>query len=266
MPPKNAKQADKVSITAEVLDPLSFSDTDANATFEFTPAADGLDYSLSLLAGTEFPEVFSPDGIEFGALASGTSLTYVGRLAPAVVSDPTMFWDSSPLGGIDLYRLVLTADNNHNVTAKLTFGAGTSYFALDYKNHLGQSINPFTDLGSVKAIEQHIASQFVEGVLTTDLTDVLTVGFIPRAATEFTFGRMTSTTLSGVEAPAPSRTDTDVTGGGQIDQIDLNFVVAQLCRCTGDLDFNRAADLNGDGCVDEHRPKPHRYQRAATSH
>jgi hypothetical protein len=41
----------------------------------------------------------------------------------------------------------------------------------------------------------------------------------------------------------------DVTGDGRTDKLDLALFVTQLGKCSGDLDFNPAADFDGDSCV-----------------
>lgn len=51
-------------------------------------------------------------------------------------------------------------------------------------------------------------------------------------------------------AGSPAVITADLNGDDRIDQLDRDLIMAQLGRCNGDLDFNPAADLNRDGCVD----------------
>ena len=197
-------EVNNVSISAGFLDPLSFSDSDDQANFEFTPAAEGLDYSLTLGAGTAFPDVFSPDGVRAGAVAEETRMMLVGRVAPDVYVEPTDFWEAIVPEAIDLWQLVLTSDVNRVVTADLTFGESSPYFALDFKNHLGVVFDPEFDLAAIETIEQFIAGKFADGVLTMDLLDVLTVGVVPNLASEFTIGRFSESVLTAVEVPEPA--------------------------------------------------------------
>ncbi len=194
-------QKANVQIKSDYLDPFSFSSTNPNASYLYLPG--GLDFSLSLLAGTAFPDVFSPDPDSFGAVAPETSMVFRARVAPGVFLDGGDFWSDMVPDAIDLYTLTLTSDVNHVISAALSFAANTTDFALDFKNNLGMAFNP-TDPAEVALLEAAIGAAFSGGQLNSDLANVLTVGFVPSGSvSEFTLGGRTGITLTAVETGEP---------------------------------------------------------------
>jgi hypothetical protein len=192
----------KVSIESTSKDPFTFSSTNPEANFEFAPQ--GFDNSFSLLKGTAFPSMFAPSLGSPGAIVDETSMVFMGRIAPGVISDPDAFW-SGVAGNVDLFSLTLTSDLNHDVTPVLSFGRSTSQFTLDYKNQAGIDFNPFDPSDpTVNSIKTAIASAFnKEGALDTDLTNLFTVGFVPISTSEFTLGSQADLTLTAAEVPIP---------------------------------------------------------------
>jgi len=190
-----------VSIDASLNDPFAFSNTHLDATFGFIPG--GMDTSFTLLAGTVFPAVFARSLSEFGALSAGTSLQFRQRLMPGVVTDPDAFWAAGAEGAIDLWTLAFRSDDDHNVTADLTFGENTTDFLLDYRNHLGQSFDP-SDALSMALLLDFLASEFQHGSVGSDVNNAFGVGFTPLGElSEFTLGDSTVVVLTTTEVPTP---------------------------------------------------------------
>jgi len=199
--PGNNKNV-KVTIDADVKDPFNFSNN-PDAQFDVHP--EGLDYSFSLRAGTAFPAVFAPDLQSFGAVAADTSMHFAARVAPGFVTNATSFWGPTQPGSIDLFELIITSDAAHVINAALTFGATSPGFTLNFQDQSGMSFDP-TSPSDVSAIESLIESSFSNGVVTSNLEDAFTVGFVPGAAIgEYTFGTAATLDFGAVEViPEPS--------------------------------------------------------------
>jgi hypothetical protein len=111
-------------------------------------------------------------------------------------------------GAVNLYDLVITSDASHKVSSTLIFGATTADFTLDFKDQNGNSFNPSDPL-QVGRLESSIDNAFTNGVLGSDLTDIFTVGFVPRTTGsdpigEYTVGGTTTATIGAVETPEPA--------------------------------------------------------------
>jgi hypothetical protein len=173
---------------------MAFSDTNSSSQFGYIKS--GLNYTFSLHPGTLFSS------------ALGGSMAFSARVAPGVVNDPDVFWGGKPSGSVDLFNLTISSGPSRDITPVLKFGSSTAGFALDYRDSSGNPIAP-SNPASVAGIESQIKSAFVGGALTTDLTDLFTVGFVPSGSvSEYTLGKQDSSMLPAVEPlsvpePAP---------------------------------------------------------------
>jgi hypothetical protein len=192
--PGNNPQMPQVTIVGDIKDPFMFS-ADPNAQFDFP--AGGMDYQFTLGSGTAFPANFAPNATSPGAVAAATSLRFRGRVSPGMIDDPATFWADTPTTGtVDVFDLVLTSNNAHQVTAALTFGTSAAgFFTVDAHTAAQEA-----------AIESAIAGAFTStGTLPSNLTDVFAVGFVPAAGvTAFTFGTSETINLAAVETPEPA--------------------------------------------------------------
>ncbi len=185
----------KVSVFAALQDPFSFSDSDPTSVYYGMP--DGIDYSFSLMAGTHFANDLAED------ITPLNTMSFRARVTPGVIRETDEFWVDGVPGAVELYALNLTIDANRHVNADLAFGASSADFTLDFRDAAGQPFDP-TDPAKIAMIGHAITQGFSNGAISSDLSNLFTVGIVPaNADTGFTFGASDQLAVGGYEPPVP---------------------------------------------------------------
>ncbi|GMV24484.1 MAG: hypothetical protein AMXMBFR58_05150 [Phycisphaerae bacterium] len=186
-----------VGVKVSGRDPWPIGPASEGALFE--PCPDGLDVWFSLHDDTTFSVDTEPGN--FG----GAGAVFTARVAPGVEYDPDEFWSGGWEGDhIDLYSLFIVRLGANDMMVGLAFGSSTDQFTLDFRLGDGTPFDP-TDPARLSEITSAIASEFTDGHLDHDLTDIFCVGFVPSPTlTSFTVGQAFEAVAAGVELPAPA--------------------------------------------------------------